>query len=1270
VSDPIQTVDRATWQQLIGLSERLMASEQVATQCELIVETATQVTKGQAEIWLSEAFWRLPTSDVSTVLSTRPPSDLMRRALDTRQIYSYPDTTPAVAIPLRARDKVIGILQVKRPDGPPFGDKETRLLGCLATQSAVALQSTHQMAVEHWREKQLSLVSKVSAQIANVLDVQELAHRVTDLILHTFKYYYVALFTLAPRGQVLRCQASAGPLDRPVNDPESLPLPEIQLGQGIIGHVAQTGVAIVANDVSREPLYRPVDILPKTRSEVALPLKIEDRVLGVLDVQRDRPEDLHAVDLLVLQSLAENITIALEHARLYSNLRRRAEQISAIAEVSRAVASFLDLDDLLDEVITVIERQFGYPSAHLFTVDLTRRRTIYRAGSLLYDTSLDADELSFSLDTHKDIIPWVIHHGEMALANDTSQDLRCRPSPLRPPSVHAELVVPLVSNDEVIGVLDVQSERRNAFDADDSFLFQALADSVAIAIRNANLYRSERWRRQVADSMREVAGLLSSDMVLEELLDIILFELERTLLCDLAAILLLDDDDLCVTAIRGGQAKAGITGFPSDANSWLTQALEADQPVIRPTECPLDPLATDQSFPPDYSAIAAPLRAGGQTLGLLILAHRTAGRYGAESQLIMAAFASYAAVAIENARVYQASQEQALISSVMLQVAEATQSLTTLDEVLETIVRLAPMLVGINRCAILLLDESETTFVPAAAYGLDLTQQVTFEQWRIEMHNATPFDELLLTKAPLVVHNVATDTRISRTLFSTLGFESLLALPLLAQGQVLGAILVDYRDDEFGFDTAETLQDERLAVIQGITHQAAAVIENTQLREAQQEDAYISAALLQVAQTVANLNDLDDILSAIIRMTPILVGIEHCLLFLWDDELSVFRPSHTYGLLNDAEVILSSQLYAPGDFALLDAMRDHGPVFRSYDTPSDLLDDIDGLFPRDFVALLGYTHERQEARSLMAFPLAVRGELFGAMILEETKTHKRSHRKRLDIMTGIAQQAALAVQNDRLEQERVGRERLERELQLAREIQQTFIPSHLTEPPGWELAALWQAARQVAGDFYDLLELPDEKLGILIADVADKGMPAALFMVLTRALVRAAALDQASPAAALAQVNDLLVPDARQGMFVTVFYAVLSPASGELIYANAGHNPPLLLQSHTQEIERLEKGGMALGVLPGNRIKERQVILQGGDCVVFYTDGLTDALSPQGDLYGEKKLLAAIRAAPRDSAQALLEALDRAVHEHIGTAPPADDLTLIVLCRAQDEPGS
>ncbi|NOH04137.1 MAG: SpoIIE family protein phosphatase [Chloroflexi bacterium] len=141
--------------------------------------------------------------------------------------------------------------------------------------------------------------------------------------------------------------------------------------------------------------------------------------------------------------------------------------------------------------------------------------------------------------------------------------------------------------------------------------------------------------------------------------------------------------------------------------------------------------------------------------------------------------------------------------------------------------------------------------------------------------------------------------------------------------------------------------------------------------------------------------------------------------------------------------------------------------------------------------------------------------------------------------TGLRKEAALAIQNDLLQQEMVVRERLETEVQLARQIQQTFIPSVLPTHPNWQIAARWRTARQVGGDFYDLIELPNNRLGIFIADVADKGMPAALFMALTRTLVRAAVLETASPAEAVRRVNDLLLPDTQQGMFITAVYGVL-----------------------------------------------------------------------------------------------------------------------------------
>lgn len=244
------------------------------------------------------------------------------------------------------------------------------------------------------------------------------------------------------------------------------------------------------------------------------------------------------------------------------------------------------------------------------------------------------------------------------------------------------------------------------------------------------------------------------------------------------------------------------------------------------------------------------------------------------------------------------------------------------------------------------------------------------------------------------------------------------------------------------------------------------------------------------------------------------------------------------------------------------------------------------------------------------------------------------------------------------------RERLETEVQLARQIQQTFIPESLPKPPHWDLAARWKTARQVGGDFYDVFELPQQRLGLFIADVADKGIPAALFMALTRTLVRAAVLETSSPAAALQRVNTLLLPDTRQGMFVTAVYAVLDLANGTLTYANAGHNPPLWRRLDGS-VEKLGRTGIALGVSETEEITERTLPLAEGEGVLFYTDGLTEAFSAAGDLFGEARLIESMQSAPSTTAEDVLNAIEDRLHDFLGDVPLADDLTMLMIQRCR-----
>ncbi len=472
-----------------------------------------------------------------------------------------------IVIPLVGKQaSILGVLQVNRAHERPFTPEDREFLSALSTQITLALQTSQGLAIEQWRIEQLSLVREVSMKIAGVRDLDDLSRQLSSLILETFKYYFVAIFTLEPGKQELRFRASAGPERRTVDSGrseasrpglagETAGSPEqaqsqvspgklqVKLGEGMVGHTALTGEELVVNDIRKEAHYRFLELLPDTLSEVTLPLTIDGRTLGVLDVQSDQLDDFHDTDLLVLRALASNIAVAIEGARLYSGMRRRAEQLSAIYEVSNAITSVLDPDRLLTEVVSLIHQRFHYPFVHIFTVHPGRRKVIYEAGSGARSQALDEAGYVLELDDSQGIIPWVARNGETMLVNDVDLEPLYRPSPLPPDETFSELCAPILYRDEVLGVLDVQSDRRGAFGEEDRFLFDALADNIATAMHNASLFRSEVWRRQVSDSLHTVAGLLSADVNLDHVLEMILKELVRNLPCDLASIWLLDDKE-------------------------------------------------------------------------------------------------------------------------------------------------------------------------------------------------------------------------------------------------------------------------------------------------------------------------------------------------------------------------------------------------------------------------------------------------------------------------------------------------------------------------------------------------------------------------------------------------------------------------------------------------------------------------------------------------------------------------------------------------------
>ncbi len=299
-------------------------------------------------------------------------------------------------------------------------------------------------------------------------------------------------------------------------------------------------------------------------------------------------------------------------------------------------------------------------------------------------------------------------------------------------------------------------------------------------------------------------------------------------------------------------------------------------------------------------------------------------------------------------------------------------------------------------------------------------------------------------------------------------------------------------------------------------------------------------------------------------------------------------------------------------------------------------------------------------RAILCAPMMVRDRLVGVVYVDSSIRDSTFKELDLYLLSAVAGQAAVAIENARLYRVAVEKGRMERELQMAREIQELLLPRHMPQIPGYEVAAVWQSAREVAGDFYDLFALSDSSMGVVIADVSDKGAPAALFMASARSMIRSHALAGYSPFETLSRTNDMIMSDAGDGTFVTVFYSLFQEG-GATVHVNGGHNPPVLYRRSRDQVTFLPRGGRALGWFPNNPLKPLELSLEPGDVIVYYTDGLTDAENPNGDSFGETRLAQAVGHCAHDSAAGMVNSLVNEVEYFCRGTPAFDDLTLCIV---------
>ena len=483
------------------------------------------------------------------------------------------------------------------------------------------------------------------------------------------------------------------------------------------------------------------------------------------------------------------------------------------------------------------------------------------------------------------------------------------------------------------------------------------------------------------------------------------------------------------------------------------------------------------------------------------------------------------------------------------------------------------------------------------------------------------------------------------------------SVPIRAGDRVIGILNV-------ASPTVHHFSDEELQLMTTVGNQIGLAAERARLFDlTRAQRVNEQAALLRLSYALLTQRDLQAVVDQVVQIVAEVLNADACALVLGDVDGQIeFRASVGWDLSRFGG---HAPHFSP-DAAAGMAYYSGQPV-----RVADLQHDPRTAQPDSIYTVMGF-------RSVLAVPVARSNQRIGALLVN-TRAPRHFDDDEIRLMQLMANQAAIAIEQARLQERAMAEQQLRKELEVARQIQTSFLPRQLPNLAGWEFAAHYAAAREVGGDFYDFIPLrdPSERpasmpgsflegcnlLGMVIADVSDKGVPAALFMALCRTLVRAVTISGRSPAEAIQRANELILSDSQTDQFITLFYGALDPQAATLRFVNAGHNPPLLARVDAGDILSLYAPGMVLGIMHPIRLVESEVRFEPGDVLLMYTDGITDARNADGEEFGIERLTRLLLVNRQRPVQELVEVIVQAIDNFVGGREAFDDMTLVALKR-------
>ncbi len=761
-------------------------------------------------------------------------------------------TRSELAVPMKRGADVVGVLDIEHTEPQAFSAEDADILRSLADMLLIAINNGALYDQASQRVAELTALQEVSLRVTASLDLWSVLDTIAQNALALIQSDYTHIFLYDPDknelvfGAALRKDGMREP---------RVPYAE---SEDLTWHVFRQGQPVVINDVSHDPVYRQN---LNVASIAAFPLKRPDGVIGVFTMSFLEQHTFTADDIRVLTLLSDLAAIAVSNARLFEQTKRQLEEIRTLHELSLAATASLDFELVTRHTVEALQRSLGFEYIGLFLVNDEGDYA-----HLFATSSLQAEyERNRFIKVGAGIVGWAIAQGLLINVPDVLQDPRHLPGIS---STRSELCVPLRVGERIIGAIDVQSPRVNAFTASDERLLMTIAGQWAVILENTKLFAAERLRREQLERLQSSAAAIAAELDLNTLLDLIVQEATRTFNAPAASLLLLNPVDqlLRIRASRGLSAnfvpqlriKPERLGWIADATG---RGLKGESQLVVDLRAMEASEEHHQLFEAEdlCSLMRVPIVSRGRLIGALDVYSRSVPRRFREDEVDLAEiFTSQAAVAIENAQLLEETRRRLAEISILFEAARAGTSSLDMGQVLDRVLEVIRRSLRFETFELILFDADTKLLYARAGYGFDphppdLPMQLGegIVGWVAQMRQS------------LLVNDVQQDARYRPVVDQT---QSELAVPLLAADRLVGVMNV-----ESSRLNAFTPDDERL--LQTLAGQLAALIENARLHEETQQRLAEVSTLYAFAEQLTTSIDLPTLLDSIVVT---LKGVLHC----------------------------------------------------------------------------------------------------------------------------------------------------------------------------------------------------------------------------------------------------------------------------------------------------------------------------------------------------------------------------------------------------------